>query len=199
MAEIADHPLIARIRERLAAHNPLEDGTSKARAAAVAIILRPRSSDLDVLFIRRAEYHLDPWSGQVAFPGGRHEPADGDLLDTAMRETMEEIGVELRGRFELLGRLDDLHSPTIKLPNVFVRPYVIAVRDVADFQLSHEVAEAFWVPLSFLTALSSWQQTSVQARGLSFDVRACLFDGKIIWGMTERILTQLLDLTSTDS
>lgn len=191
-----EHPLLVRIRERLAAHSPLEDHTDEARAAAVAIILRLRNSEIDVLFIKRAEYHLDPWSGQVAFPGGRHEPDDEDLLGTALRETREEIGVDLRGNFDLLGRLDDLHSQTVKLPNVFVRPYVIAVGELPPFHLSSEVAEAFWVPLSFLTTLSSWEQTSVQARGLSFEVRACLFDGKIIWGMTERILTQLLNLIS---
>ncbi len=199
MTETSDHPLIAQIRERLAAHIPLEQAISEARPAAVAIMLRPRGSDIDVLFIRRAEYHLDPWSGQVAFPGGRQEPADADLLHTAMRETLEEIGIDLRGSFDLLGRLDDLHSQNVKLPNLFVRPYVIAVRDLAHFQLSDEVAEAFWVPLSFLTSISSWHRTTVQARGLSFDVRACLFDGKIIWGMTERIVTQLLELTARES
>lgn len=199
MALTAEHPVIARIRERLAGHIPVEDGTSEARAAAVAIILRPRNSDVDVLFIKRAEYHLDPWSGQVAFPGGRQEPGDADLLGTALREIREEIGVDLSHEFQLLGRLDDLHSQTVKLPNVFVRPYVIAIADTAGFQLSHEVAEAFWIPLSFLRTVSNWQQTSVSARGLDFDVRACVFEGKIIWGMTERILTQLLDLASAAS
>ncbi len=199
MPDIVDHPLIARIRECLATHVAREDGTSDARAAAVAIVLRPRGDDIDLLFIRRAEYHLDPWSGQVAFPGGRHEPSDADLLETALRETMEEIGADLHGKFELLGRLDDLHSQTVKLPNVFVRPYVIAVHDVPYFRLSLEVADAFWVPLAYLKSSSSWQRTTVQARGLSFDVRACLFEGKIIWGMTERILSQLLDLTATAS
>ncbi len=197
MQENVDHPLIARIRECLATHAPLEDQTSGARAAAVAIVLRPRGGDIDVLFIRRAEYHLDPWSGQVAFPGGRQEPSDMDLLETALRETMEEVGADLHGNFELLGRLDDLHSQTVQLPNVFIRPYVIAVHDIPDFHLSLEVADAFWVPLGFLKSSSSWQRTTVQARGLSFDVRACLFEGKIIWGMTERILSQLLDLTET--
>lgn len=189
------HPAIAHIRERLATHSPLADRTSKARAAAVAIVLQPRDDDVDVLFIRRAEYALDPWSGQVAFPGGRHEPGDPDLLDTALRETLEEIGLDLRGRFELLGQLDDLHSRTVKLPNVFVRPYVVAVENVGRFELSSEVADAFWVPVSHLRHPDSWRLTTVTARGLSFDVNACHFEGKVIWGMTERILSQLLELT----
>ncbi|MBA3657015.1 MAG: CoA pyrophosphatase [Gemmatimonadaceae bacterium] len=197
MRDNSSHPLIERIRERLATHVPVVDRTSEARAAAVAIVLRPRGADVDVLFIKRADYELDPWSGQVAFPGGRHEPADKDLLETALRETTEEIGVDLRGHFDLLGRLDDLHSQTVKLPNVFVRPFVIAAHEVGAFHLSPEVADAFWVPLSFLTTASNWQRTEVSARGLSFDVTACLFEGRIIWGMTERILTQLLELAVT--
>ncbi len=196
MSEPLDHPLIAHVRERLAAHVPVEDRTREARPAAVAIVLRPRESDVDILFIKRAEYALDPWSGQVAFPGGRQESADQDLLETALRETREEIGVDLHGRFELLGRLDDLHSKTVMLPNVFVRPFVLAVAELEGFQLSSEVAKAFWVPISYLMAPSNWQQTQVRARGLYFDVHACEFAGQTIWGMTERILTQLLGIAS---
>lgn len=188
------HPSIALIAQRLAGHVPVADFTSEARAAAVAIILKPRENDLDLLFIRRAEYESDPWSGQVAFPGGRHEPHDADLLDTALRETREELGLDLRGSYELLGQLDDLHSKTVRLPNVFVRPFVIGVNDVGTIQRSPEVADAFWVPLSHLQDASAWLPTTVTARGLSFDVTACHFDGKIIWGMTERILSQLLSL-----
>lgn len=198
MPDTPDNPLIERIRERLATHVPVVDETSDARAAAVALVLRPRGADVDILFITRAEYELDPWSGQVAFPGGRREPADGELLETALRETMEEIGIDLRGRFALLGRLDDLRSKTVKLPNVFVRPFVLKVGDIEGFQLSPEVADAFWVPLSFLTTASSWKPTKVRARGLLFDVNACHFEGRIIWGMTERILSQLLHLAVSD-
>ncbi len=192
MQENSDHPVVAQIRERLAAHDPVPHQTSAARPAAVAVVVRAAANDVDVLFIKRAEYELDPWSGQVAFPGGRHEPGDADLLETALRETREELGVDLREGAELLGRLDDLHSMTVKLPNVFVRPFVIAVAEVSPMQLSSEVADAFWVPLSVLREEASWRLTTVSARGLSFDVRACEFHGRIIWGMTERIVAQLV-------
>jgi 8-oxo-dGTP pyrophosphatase MutT (NUDIX family) len=156
-------------------------------------VLRPTGDDVEVLFIKRAEYAGDPWSGQVAFPGGRHEPGDTSLLGTAIRETSEEIGVDLTDA-EVLGTLDDLHSRTVKLPNVFVRPFVLTVPELGGMELSSEVAEAFWVPISVLRAEASWRATTVSARGLSFDVRACHFEGQVIWGMTERILSQLLEI-----
>lgn len=186
--------VVAQIGERLAAHRSALHPEGEARAAAVAIVLRPDADDVQVLFIKRAEYELDPWSGQVAFPGGRHEPGDNDLLDTATRETAEEIGVDL-GDAELLGTLDDLHSRNVMLPNVFVRPFVMAIQSHPPFKLSSEVADAFWVPLSVLRADATWKTTKVSARGLSFEVRACDFEGKVIWGMTERILTQLLTIS----
>ena len=187
--------LIGLIRDRVGAHRPVEDRTDQARAAAVAIVLRAEANDVAVLFIKRADYALDPWSGQVAFPGGRQEVGDADLVETAFRETHEEIGVDLRAHAQLLGQLDDLHSRNVELPNVFVRPFVLAVNDLPPFQLSREVAEAFWVPLSHLRSERSWRETTVTARGLIFQVRACDFGGRIIWGMTERIVSQLLDLT----
>jgi 8-oxo-dGTP pyrophosphatase MutT (NUDIX family) len=145
-----------------------------------------------VLFIRRAEFESDPWSGQIAFPGGRAEIGDADLLQTALRETFEETGVDFSPDYELLGRLDDLHSRTVLLPNVFVRPFVIAVGNAPDFERSPEVAEVFWMPLSKLRDQGSWRMTTVHARGRELQVRACDFEGRIIWGMTERIISQLV-------
>lgn len=190
-----DHPILAQIRARLSALSPVPHRSGDARAAAVALVLRVAGSDLDVLFIKRAEYELDPWSGQVAFPGGRHEPGDNDLVETAVRETREELGIDLRSNAEVIGRLDDLHSTTVKLPNVYVRPFVLAVSQLPEMTLSPEVAESFWVPLNVLRANASWRMTSVNARGLTFEVRACQFEGKVIWGMTERIISQLLEIS----
>jgi 8-oxo-dGTP pyrophosphatase MutT (NUDIX family) len=187
-------PTLEQIRARLAQHQPVPHPGGAARPAAVAIVLRPDHEDVQVLFIKRAEYEQDPWSGQVAFPGGRHEPGDPDLLQTALRETREEIGVDLGSATEVIGRLDDIHSRTVKLPNVYVRPFVLALSEEVEFTLSNEVAEAFWVPMSVLRDAASWRPTTVQARGLTFEVRACEFQGRIIWGMTERITSQLLKI-----
>src|SRR5689334_10230467 len=78
------------------------------RFAAVAAVLRDRGGEAEVLLIRRAQKETDPWSGHMAFPGGRQDPSDRDLLHTAVRETEEEVGLELRPEEHLIGRLDDL-------------------------------------------------------------------------------------------
>lgn len=196
MIPAAEHPLVAQIRTQLSRHTPTDASDSQARPAAVAIVVQPRANDLSILFIVRAEYASDPWSGQVAFPGGRREDGDADLLATAVRETAEETGVDLAGNSQLLGRLDDLQSRNIRLPDIFVRPFVLAVGTLPPFQLSSEVAEAFWIPLSVLKDELNWRSTTVSARGSALEVSACHFEGRVIWGMTERILSQLLSLCS---
>ena len=147
-----------------------------------------------MFFIQRAEYEGDPWSGHIAFPGGRIEERDGSLVDTAMRETLEETGIDLRGVSELIGVLDDLHPRTIRLPAVVVRPFVFLVGEVAEPVLSSEVAGAFWVPLPVLLDRSVWRDTTVRAGNTEISRFAFHHEGYVVWGMTERILSSLLEL-----
>src|SRR6266568_8268212 len=95
-------------------------------AAAVAVVLHDGNDGIEALFIHRAVRAGDTWSGQIAFPGGRREPSDADLRATAIRETREEIGVDLSND-ERLGVLDDLYPRTPVLPPVVVRPFVFAL------------------------------------------------------------------------
>ena len=94
--------------------------------AAVAVLLHDGTEGLEALFIHRAERAGDTWSGQIAFPGGRREPSDSDLRVTAIRETHEEIGVDLASA-EPLGVLDDMYPRTPVLPPVVVRPFVFGL------------------------------------------------------------------------
>lgn len=184
---------IARLEAELRSRRPAEVQDAVARRAAVAILIRCGERDEpEVFFIQRAEYEGDPWSGHIAFPGGREEPGDESLFETAIRETFEETGIDLTDRSELVGTLDDLRPRNVRLPAVVVRPFVFLVSDVADPVLSSEVAGAFWVPLSILLDRSVWRDARVKAGDAEISRFAFHHEGYVVWGMTEKILSGLL-------
>lgn len=196
LAVLLAHPDIVKLRAALESHSAVgaarEEGV---RRAAVALIIRAGADGApELLFIQRAEYPPDPWSGQVAFPGGREEEADPTLTDTAIRETREETGIDLVRDGTVIGTLDDLRPQTVRLPAVIVRPYVVLLNRFESLLLSDEVALAFWVPLEAFKDAPAWQDTDVMARGVQMNRRAFHHRGHVIWGMTERILAQLLAL-----
>ncbi len=165
-------------------------------AAAVAVILHDCDDGLETLFIHRAVRAGDTWSGQIAFPGGRREPTDTDLLATAIRETREEIGVDLSAA-ERLGVLDDLYPRTPVLPPVVVRPFVFALTQRPTITLNPEVQDAFWVPFRAFQAPGVLGGITVDHPGIPPRVLPAYTIGKhTIWGMSERILTPLISLVS---
>jgi 8-oxo-dGTP pyrophosphatase MutT (NUDIX family) len=199
MTTLFEHPEIVKLRSALDAHKSVGGGRDEeegGRRAAVALIFRAGEGGApELLFIKRADYPADPWSGQVAFPGGREEAGDANLADTAVRETREETGIDLRKDGTVIGTLDDLRPQTTTgLPAIIVRPYVVLLNRADSLLLSDEVALAFWVPLEELRQAGSWRDTSVFARGIQMTRRAFHHDQHVIWGMTERILAQLLAL-----
>ncbi|MEJ7760256.1 MAG: CoA pyrophosphatase [Gemmatimonadaceae bacterium] len=164
-----------------------------AKRACVALLIRLGAvATPEILLIQRAEYEGDPWSGQIAFPGGREEPGDESLYDTAARETFEETGIDLRANGELLGTLDDLHPLTVRLPAVIVRPFVVLVADITEVRHNREVAKSFWVPFPKLSDRAVWRETTVAAGGHEFSRLAFHHEGCVVWGMTERILSGLI-------
>ena len=201
VAELMARADVARIAGCLRRHAPrLAEPDDTARLAAVALVLRPRDDDeLELLLIKRAEYSGDPWSGQIAFPGGRHEPGDVSLEQTAVRETWEETGIDLARDGIVLGQLDDLRPRTPSLPPILVRPYVTLVQPDVAVTPSEEVALAFWVPLPALMHPGATVESMVTARGATFRVPSYLHQGHVVWGMTERILRQFLELTGSVS
>lgn len=157
----------------------------KERHAAVALMLRERSRGLELFVIKRAEKVNDPWSGHMALPGGGREPDDKDAYDTARRETLEEVGIDLaEGRF--LGRLDDM-GPRAAGRQLVVSTVVVAIDAEPRWLQDQEVAEAFWVPLEQLVEsnveIPDFPGTSWPA--FTYE------DRYVIWGLTHRILTQL--------
>ena len=127
----------------------------------------------------------------MALPGGRQEPAEADLLITAVRETSEEVGLTLH-RQDLLGTLDDVVPRTPVLPPIAVRPYVFLLHDRPALTLNPEVAAAQWVPLDLLLHPETYDSISLDIRGENREFQAYRLDDSLVWGMTERILSSLL-------
>jgi len=182
------------VRRLLATRRPVEARAQPGdQPAAVSMILHEGSDGIEALFIKRAERAEDPWSGQVAFPGGRREPTDADLLATAIRETHEEVGVELTGAM-LLGALDDLQPRTPTLPPVIVRPFVFAVADRPPLVVDEEVQRAFWIPFRRLAEPGLYRDVTITIKGQQRTFPAYNLGDDVIWGMTERILTPFVDM-----
>jgi 8-oxo-dGTP pyrophosphatase MutT (NUDIX family) len=188
------HALLARLEASLVERPGVRvEVDETVRLAAVLATFRiAEDGELELLFIKRADYEGDPWSGHVALPGGRHEPQDATLADTALRETHEELGLEVRAHGRILGALDDLHPRTPVLPPICVRPYVAVLETDAPLVLSSEVAAAFWVPLRALLDPGTAVEATVVVRGEERLVPSYRFGDYTIWGMTERILNGLL-------
>ena len=161
--------------------------------AAVALVVREGQDGLELLLIKRAEVDGDPWSGHVALPGGREEAEDASLEDTAVRETMEETGIDLGRYGRIVWALDEL-QPRGGTP-IVVQPYVATVgADLPPLKLSDEVSAAFWVPLSTFTAPGASVESTVVVRGVELKVPSFRHGEYVVWGMTERILRQLVEL-----
>ena len=159
----------------------------------MSAVLRVLDGEPELLFIKRAELERDPWSGHMAFPGGRLEPGDASLEVTAVRETQEELALDLtQGR--MLGRLDDLAPRNRSLPPIIIRPFVAIVEPAVTFTPSEEVAATFWVPLAHLRQESSKAEYVVDINGDRATFPAFRVEQHIVWGLTERIVRQLLFL-----
>ena len=190
------NPVVARLAAGLRSHTPRVLPLDPSwRRAAVSLVMRvDGDDDPDVLFIRRASYAGDPWSGHIALPGGRHEAGDATLEETAVRETREETAIDLAAASVLLGRLDDLEPRTVVLPRIVISPFVFAMWGEPVVVPSEEVAEAFWVPLSVLRDPASAREAEIELPGGVRRVTSYQHEGRVIWGLTERVVRQFLAL-----
>lgn len=197
-----DEPL-DRIRRVLDRHRPERIAAREAeQRAAVALVLRPPEGtdlrslppgELLALFIERAEAEGDPWSGHMGLPGGRREPGDRDLAETARRETEEETGLRLR-ETDLLGSLSDLHPRSPHLPSVAITPYVSGFLDDPEVTPSVEVRGHIWVPVRELQAPENRSRLVLERPGGQREFPTIEVQGRTIWGLTHEIVRRFLAL-----
>lgn len=174
---------------RFQLHRPLLGETfrlAELKPAAVLIPIVERPAGLALLLTRRS-LHLRHHAGQICFPGGRQDADDRDLIQTALRETREELDIAPE-QVRVLGTLPGHHTvsryhvtPVLGLvvPEVIIRPY------------PDEVAEAFELPLSPLLEPHNFRLQRIQRHGRAFEVCGIELQGRLIWGATARILLQL--------
>lgn len=165
------------------------------RRSAVALILQLRNGELHILMIKRAEREGDTWSGHMAFPGGRKEPGDRNGFYCAVRETEEEVGLQLGEEDACIGRLSEVNALSrVRGLGMAVTPYVFKLEREVTFSPNYEVAEVVWVPLSFLRQHSNRETMKWRLKGVDIPLPAYYYEGRRIWGLSLNMLDELLKL-----
>ncbi|MDF1667410.1 MAG: CoA pyrophosphatase [Planctomycetota bacterium] len=171
-------------------NRPLKKVQAPKRAAVCALLSFTKPYSL--LMIKRAEHPLDPWSGHMGLPGGRCEPEESDL-DAAIRESQEELGLELK-KTQVLGRLDDVqavgHGRVIPMA---IAPFIFYCKDqprtIPD---PREVQEVLWVPLDFLRDDGQLSTTPYTFKNIERELPCYIYQERKIWGLTFRMIRELL-------
>ncbi|MFK7830511.1 MAG: CoA pyrophosphatase [Congregibacter sp.] len=170
------------------------------RRAAVALILQLRDGELGVLMIRRADREGDPWSGQMAFPGGRLEPEDANSLDAARRETEEEIGLHLGAKEPCIGRLSELNAVNRRFrAGMVISPFVFHLKRSVNFHPNEEVAEVVWVPLEFLLDTDNREEMTWKRGAMKLRMPCYFYEGRRIWGLSLHMLDELMNVVAGES
>jgi 8-oxo-dGTP pyrophosphatase MutT (NUDIX family) len=183
----------AQLERRLAAHGRSVRTPRPGRRAAVAALLRYRADAPEVLLMQRSECTGDRWSGQVSMPGGREEPHDPDLVATAVRETREEVGVDLQASARLVAPLEPMRAVARgRVLPMTISPFVFVQTDEVSLALNHEASAAFWLPLDRAAAgeLDSTYEWGIGP--VSTRLPCWRFEGFVVWGLTYRMLSSLI-------
>lgn len=160
------------------------------KSAAVAVIFRDTQDDEEVLLIRRAERKDDAWSGQVAFPGGMVSPSDGSFEETARREAMEEVAIDLSpGKAAFVGYMREVRTKT---RNILVVPCVFRLSSRQELVPNSEVASLEWASLSELAGEEAKASYMIPRTGGEVPFPCIVHRGLVIWGLTERILSSIV-------
>ena len=196
--------LCEQIKSKLTINPATHAGRLGAQQAAVALVLRQHLDDAELLMIKRAIRANDHWSGHLALPGGRWQLPDANLLDTAIRETDEEVGIDLSSGVDVLGQLNTLKPRNPRIPQVDVTPFIFTApagfhivregKQALPLRFNHEVAAAFWIPVNYLKLQGLSDAFRWIVEGEEHSWPAYPSEHGPIWGLTERMLTNFLEL-----
>ena len=188
--------LLQLVESRLDAYSPRKPLLRRLmKRSAVALILQIRQGELHILMIKRAEREGDPWSGHMAFPGGRMDKTDAHGYAVAVRETEEEVGLTLGPADRCLGRLSDLNArPRKGTLGMAVSPFVFHLEREVRFTPNYEVAEVIWVPLEYLLDTENREDMIWEFKGVKIPMPCYRYQGRCIWGLSLMMLDELMDL-----
>lgn len=189
------------LRAQLTARPPGDPIAEASARAAVSVVLREpvQGWGAQVLLIQRAEDPRDPWSGHMAFPGGRKDEGDESVRATAEREAHEEVGLDLRAHGELLWRMPDISAiGRGKRTGLVISPLVYALAPSHDGEGlifdATEVASALWVPLGFLADPSNHSTMDYTYEGKKITLPCVRLEGgRVLWGLTLQMMSTFFD------
>lgn len=183
------------LERALALRPPLRVSAPVGVKAAVALAVRDSNAGLELLFINRAEHPQDPWSGQMAFPGGRREDADADLRETAVRETSEEIAIDLARDARYLGSLDETRAASrMRTLDLTITPFVFRLLAPVHPSLSSEVRSLHWIVIDDLLSSRFRGLLDYPVDGQRLQFPCFHVQGRTIWGLTYRMFSNLQSL-----
>ena len=157
--------------------------------AAVAILVKPRINDLEFFLVKRAEVDDDPWSGDMAFPGGKKNTQDQTLVDTAVREVLEETNIDLSEK-NVIGFMEPIYSSVRK--SLAVQPIIYQFNEYPEVKLNYELTKFIWVPLSEI------KQGKTNATIKGWEGSVYKVQGETVWGLTFRMLEKVFKLLEED-
>ena len=172
-----------------------------SKRSAVAVVLDDKDpAQASFLFIKRAEFEGDPWSGHMAFPGGRFDEGDRNGLSTAIREMAEEVGFDVEDADSkrdvnprVVGRLSDVRtSRRVIARPMIISPYVFMVDSRPELIPNYEVAETLWIPYAFFADQDNRDELKFEHAGMKITLPCYRYDGRVIWGLTLAVIDDLM-------
>lgn len=166
--------------------------TGERRAAVCAICRSDSEGRCEILFIHRAEDPRDPWSGHMAFPGGRVDPSDDSPLRAAVRETREEMGFDLDEHARLIGRLSDVTAVARgRRLGLIIEPFVFKLTTTPTFQTNREVQDTLWIPLAFFLDDDNRSNLDYDHGEITVTLPCYRWKSKVVWGLTLRMIDEI--------